>query len=583
MYHLSLKKRLWAALVLLVVICTLLTGAFSYYFAYRVTRENAIQLSQNTLNKSVQVMDESFKHIVVSASTIMISEPFKQMMQDVAVGDQEGYFKHLSALQVPFTQMKLTESSIDSILISTPIGDFYPTNTVRDQSMSFRDTDMYKLLQDRGPSVWVEAHRDPLFIGGSRVVTLLLEPYVESSPAEVYIVINIKEEMIKEIIYQNMTNQGIRFLLLNGQGEQAVAFNNRFSEEAERLSLLEQMTETAGYFPYGKGNAEQLVNYSDLRLVEDWKLISLQPMSDLLREITLIKWLIVLIIGACILLALPFSGLVSDRLLRPLYKLQSLMHKVEHNDVLDVRFDSRYQDEVTQVGQSFNRMITRLDELIQEVKVSEQEKRKSENKALQAQIDPHFLYNTLNTILWKSETAEHQDVRDMIMSLSRLFQLGLNNGQEMTTLEKELEHVRQYLSIQQKCYEGLFTYEIEVTDQTLLYLPMVKILLQPLVENSILHGFKDREKDGLIQITVSKEQGRLNLKVEDNGSGMDVTEISRCLNQENGGKTSYALSNIHNRLLLYYGPEASMQMHSIPDVLTSVSLVIPLAAGDEKK
>ncbi|MFD1904774.1 sensor histidine kinase [Paenibacillus rhizoplanae] len=121
------------------------------------------------------------------------------------------------------------------------------------------------------------------------------------------------------------------------------------------------------------------------------------------------------------------------------------MVEVEYND-LDVRFQSRYEDEVSAVGHKFNRMLDQIQVLIQEVRTSEQEKRKSEVKALQAQVDPHFLYNTLNTIFWKSENGEKSDVSEMIVALSLLFRLGLNNGNDITTLQQEVQHVRQYFA-----------------------------------------------------------------------------------------------------------------------------------------
>ncbi|MFD2876108.1 sensor histidine kinase [Paenibacillus rhizoplanae] len=144
----------------------------------------------------------------------------------------------------------------------------------------------------------------------------------------------------------------------------------------------------------------------------------------------------------------------------------------------------------------FNQMLEQIVVLIGEVTQAQTNKRSAEIKALSAQMDPHFLYNTLNTIYWKLNLKQVKQSQSMVMSLSRLFQLGLNKGQEITTLSKELEHVRMYLELQCSCYEGLFRYEIYVEDEALVTLPIPRILLQPLVENSILHGFRNRESGG---------------------------------------------------------------------------------------
>ncbi|MEI7025712.1 sensor histidine kinase [Paenibacillus sp. y28] len=587
-YRLSLKRRIWASFTLLTMISIAVTGTMSYYIASRVNERNAFQLSQNTLNKSVQVADERLKHIVVSSSVMMLSQAFKDMMQDVAGRKAGNYYLHLSALQVPFAQMKLSESSIESVLISTPIGDFYPTNSVRDTRVSFMDTDMFQAMDksNSGREHWVEAHEDRLFYGNNRVISLLMNPLSETYTSGVYLIINVKEEALREAIMQDLVGSSGQFLLLNAHGQSVTDMRSEYSYLLEDGSFVSKvLDQTNRYFEHTTGSDKLLVNSARLSLGEQWVLVSLQSKSALLSQMNLIKWFILIIMIGCILLALLLTNVFSAVLLRPLHKLQRLMKRVEQNS-LDVRFTSDFEDEVTQVGRQFNRMLEQIEALINDVKTSELQMRKAEVKALQAQINPHFLYNTLNTILWKSATAEHEDVRDMIVSLSMLFQLGLNNGQEITTLEKEIEHVRQYLMLQQKCYESLFDYEIIVTNNAVLSHPILKILLQPLVENCILHGFEHREEHGLIRVLVAQDEHHLYLSVEDNGSGMDTQAVYHRLEQEQEAdweqrpSKGYALSNVYNRLRFYYGPDSRMILESEPDVKTTVKLIIPLKQGE---
>ena len=135
----------------------------------------------------------------------------------------------------------------------------------------------------------------------------------------------------------------------------------------------------------------------------------------------------------------------------------------------------------------------------------------------------------------------------MITSLSLLFQLGLNGGNELTTLAMEIDHVRQYLIIQQKCYEDLFEYTIELEDESLLEEPILKIILQPLVENSILHGFQELEEAGTIKISITRTDTSLRLRVEDNGAGMDVQPVMADMRLEQAHQKSYALRNVYGR------------------------------------
>jgi two-component system sensor histidine kinase YesM len=315
----------------------------------------------------------------------------------------------------------------------------------------------------------------------------------------------------------------------------------------------------------------------------------MQSKDRLFRQVARIKWLTALIIASCIALAIVTSNVLSTLLLKPLHSLQQAMKQVGRNG-LGVRFQSKFRDEVSQVGYKFNSMLDEIGDLIRELKERENEKRRAEAKALQAQIDPHFLYNTLNTIVWKSEAGEAEETRRTIISLSRLFKLGLNQGQELTSLRSELEHAEHYLRIQSICYEDLFEYEIRA-DADLGHLPILKIVLQPLVENSILHGFKDCSSGGRIAVEVTSADGYLLLAVEDNGAGMDAGQLMASLNREQDGgyalqtaSKGYALTNVYNRIKLHYGEEADIRITSEPGVRTRVVLQLPLIGlkGDEQ-
>lgn len=475
--------------------------------------------------------------------------------------------------------MMLTEQSIDSVLVHTPIGDFYPTESKRNMSIDFDDTFIQTMIlnaQKQWATLWVSGHADELFSRGNTVISLVIKPLFEMQLPGVYVVVNIREDYLEELIQAHLQEGSLRQLVVDRSSQQAV-----FSSEASLLNdnsrLYEPIVDSSrGHFEYiTERNNPFLVNYVALGMNPDWVLIGYQSKSELLEPVRHMRWTILTIMGVCVVLALVMSSMLSELLLKPLSKLRNLMFKVEQNQ-LDVRFESVFEDEISQVGHKFNRMLEQIGELIEEVKVSEQAKRKSEIKALQAQIDPHFLYNTLNTIYWKSEMEEHQDVSGMIVSLSLLFRLGLNNGKEITTLRQELEHVSQYLKLQAMCYPDLFAYEIPVVDEKLLDIPVLKIILQPLVENSILHGFQELPHLGVVRIEAAAAEGMLILTVTDNGSGMDAALVEKMLNGADTKRISYALSNVGTRLSLYYGYKASMKLESEPGVKTSVKLIMPI-------
>lgn len=268
------------------------------------------------------------------------------------------------------------------------------------------------------------------------------------------------------------------------------------------------------------------------------------------------------------------SNKLTSVLLKPLFKLRRLMRRVEENQ-LSVVYESRYEDEIAQVGFQFNRMMSEIKTLITDVKAKEKDKRHAEIRALTAQMEPHFLYNTLNTIYCKSVMGENDDVNEMILSLSQMFQIGLSGGKDLIPLADELSHMRQYFAIQQRCYEGLFEYTVTVEEEALLSCLLPKIILQPVVENSIQHGFSDRTLGGRIDIRVGREQGLLHICITDNGRGLNAAQVKQGMARAPQSKKGYALFNIRHRLALYYGDKARMDVGGEPGKGSRTDLWIP--------
>ncbi|NMO97046.1 sensor histidine kinase [Paenibacillus lemnae] len=533
---------------------------------------NAVNLNRNVLHQSVKVLDQKLKQIIVASSTIMLNESYKETMRDIQAGNTSQYYVNFSLLQTSFSQTELIEQSIDSILISTPSGDFYPSR-LRRSGIPIQETLLYQRIKDDPESGWVETHHDKLFAGDKPVISFIMQPMMEFYIPDLFLVVNVKGDLLKESLKGGAPLDAGRLLLMDTSGRSVFEERQRPDWTSSDAFMDLMLSEERGSFEYETGDDRVLVSFERSTFAKDWILISYLSKTELLQPVQNIQWLVLMVMFICIGIALLLARYLSGLLLAPLLKLQKAMVRVEQED-LSARFESPFQDEIGYAGRRFNQMVERIEDLIGEVKDNEEEKRRAEIKALQAQIDPHFLYNTLNTIFWKCEMDEYEDVKEMVISLSSLFRLGLNGGQEMTTLGKELEHVTQYLRLQQQCYEGLFQYSVTVPPE-LLDMPILKILLQPLVENSILHGFRDIRKQGLIHIEVSEQDGFLIILVKDNGTGIDEDKLEDNINRspESGG---YALRNIMSRLELYYGSEAILSLHRTVNEETEARILIPV-------
>ncbi len=320
-----------------------------------------------------------------------------------------------------------------------------------------------------------------------------------------------------------------------------------------------------------------------------FKVVGVFPENETLRVVTEFRLYFLAILVLIMGLSLPGAQRISDTVVRPLEKLKELMSRAEKGD-LNVSFNPQYMDEIGQLGQRFDRMIHEIRNLIALVRVEQASKRRAELRVLQAQINPHFLYNTFDTIHWMLKKYQANDVIAVISRLTDLFRISLSGGRDIITLGEELRHVEAYLSIQQVRYEDLLAYSIDVPED-LYALHVSKLILQPLVENAIYHGIKNRETGGMIRIHGSVEKQMLVLEITDNGPGISperLTELQRRLEtmdlpgDASSGK-GYGLYNVHERIRLNFGAAYGISIESTEGEGCSVRVVCPvIAKGGEK-
>ncbi|MBU5671642.1 cache domain-containing sensor histidine kinase [Paenibacillus brevis] len=310
-----------------------------------------------------------------------------------------------------------------------------------------------------------------------------------------------------------------------------------------------------------------------------WRIVGTIPLSELLKVVTDLQTATVIVAMFTLLVAFIVSWFFTNSIVRPVDKLRSLMRKVEEGE-LYIRFPGKSKDEIGQLGNSFNKMVQEIENLINMVYLEQREKREAELKALQAQIKPHFLYNTLDTIQWMAQDRDAQDIVEMVIALTNLFRIGLSKGNEIIGLSKELEHVESYLVIQMARYENKLTYEMDVPAEIRGY-QVVKIILQPLVENAIYHGIKLKPGTGKILIRGRIKDNSLTLEVLDDGIGMTEEKLRQVREdlqhvRQSERNSGYGLFNVHERILLSYGPSYGISIDSTLGQGTVIVVRLPL-------
>lgn len=285
----------------------------------------------------------------------------------------------------------------------------------------------------------------------------------------------------------------------------------------------------------------------------------------------------IVIISLCIMaLCLLFATLIAREISRPVRRLTEAAEKVAAGDY-SATVHLTGTDELGVLGRSFNdmtaqirRSITALEEKNALLVETQEQKRTAEMRVLQAQINPHFLYNTLDSIYWYSLSDRQKDIGNVVQRLAKMLRIALSKGSEYIPVERELQHVANYLEIESTIYQGRFTYEVEA-DPAVMSCTVLKILLQPLAENSITHGFANMERGGHIRVRVGQDADDLVLSVTDNGCGFPQEERTDAHTSEYSG---FALKNLESRLQLHYGADARVLIHSIPTEKTTVTIKI---------
>ena len=383
------------------------------------------------------------------------------------------------------------------------------------------------------------------------------------------------EQICKDVSF--FDGQGYLYLI-DGNGEiiyhprQQLLYAGLKKEEAGRLACL------------GDGTyVEDTVIYSVQRVPNSpWRVVGVSYIDETVNESFWQMVRIAVATAALIFAAALAVGWVLSRLLsRPLQQLENAMEQFEQ-DADHFAFQSvRGTREVQNLSDSFGHMVGRIQRLMNTVREEEIILRKTELKALQAQINPHFLYNTLDSIAWMCERGKNADAVQMVHALARLFRISISRGHELIPIEKELQHAEAYLQIQKYRYKNQFTYHFTV-DEDCVHCLCNKITLQPIIENAIVHGLDLMVDDGHIEITVRPDGDDILLIVSDDGIGMAPEQVAALLQNEPSDRTGIGIKNVNDRLRIYFGPGYGLSIDSVPDEGTTVTIRMPQVPADRE-
>ena len=308
-----------------------------------------------------------------------------------------------------------------------------------------------------------------------------------------------------------------------------------------------------------------------------WKLVGVTPEQGFSLNHLKTRLFMVFVAAFFLFLLALINSYISSRITAPIQELEKSVNALEEG-ALDTEVYIGGSYEIQHLGRSIGDMAKRIQTLMDDIVAEHESKRKSEFDTLQSQINPHFLYNTLDIIVWMVENEQKQEAVKVVTALARFFRISLSRGKSIIPVKDELEHVRNYLMIQQMRFKNKFVYQIEAEPEVL-SLASLKLMLQPLVENAIYHGMEFMDGDGEIVVKAWRQEGNLRFTIADNGLGMTTEQAAGLLTGRTHGSSrrgsGIGVKNVNERIRLYFGEEYGLVIWSEPDEGTKVEICLP--------
>lgn len=551
---------------------------------YRLTVDAAEQNSQvyiqeimRQVNTNIQTYIDNMENISLLALTNKDVTYYISSNSFIGKNDIRPYEKRISDL---FQNILYSRNDIASIIVFG-----YNGRTVSDRRITALNPNIDPKQQSwyinaqkmNGKSIVSPPHIQNVISGEYRWVVSLSRELKSNdgiTPEGIFLV-DLNLSVIDKLCSQIYLGKKGYVFIVDGTGniiyhpQQQLLYSNLATEEIPQVLS----TASGQSFTADDTKGKRIYSVQDTGL--GWKIVGVTYSDDLIANKSSIQHSILLYALLGIGISIIISLLLSLHLTKPIKRLQQDMKQVELGN-FHIQTSLEEDNEINQLGQSFNVMVNEIKHLMDETVQNSEQKRKTELLLLHAQINPHFLYNTLDSIIWMAEQEKHEEVVDMTSALAKMFRASITRDQELVSIRVEIEHIRHYLFIQKMRYREQLDYVFDIPSDILPY-KTVKILLQPFIENAIYHGIRSKTTPGMIYISAWQEQDDVVFEVRDNGLGMTAER----LHQVNEGTVStnaqhgIGIGNVNERIQLYFGETYGMSIHSVLGEGTIVTIRVP--------
>lgn len=564
------RYLLTGSMILVSVLLLTLIGTTMLIFSKHYIEEEYKKSHDSYMMLFSDLLERQFEEIIEDARDLLENETYMYIMEDnQKTQNASKYYSAVQQLQLEHILLAIEDRNefIRGILSLSNSGKFrYVTKT----GVSTKVNEFYKegeLLNQEWLERAQEANGKEVILGWNvldeadennfSVVKQMNNP--STGKCAGYLVITVSKNVIQKTLGGHSgILENNRYFVVDSK---EISSNSRYLVYAKNLES-EQIE--AIMADYADNKEDTYIYGSHLEEHSEWEIISVIPKEDLDDETRTIRLYICLCLLVVLAICIPISGFLVARIDKPLLQLENaISHLAEGDYRPDISFDN---SEIGRVGQYLLNVSKNNLELRKKLLASELNEREAELLLLQAQINPHFLYNTLDALYFMAVIEEADDIAEMVKALSDVFKISLNKGDKMITIENELKKIEAYMKIQNLRYQNKFMLEIDV-DEDILQEKILTFLLQPIVENAVTHGLENKIGSGIVNIVGYREGEEVRITVYDNGIGIDDME-----RLENG----YGVKNIRERIRLFYGEEYDVLFESRPGGGTTVFFHFPV-------
>ncbi|MDD3204873.1 MAG: sensor histidine kinase [Lachnospiraceae bacterium] len=545
-------------LVIGMVLITLIGALFVFMSVYRDS------VTQNAVTNSEQAVTQVYNTV----------SNYTEDMDEIMIKIQESYQKPTAERADFLDALMHVRSDVVSITTYSQTGRLQEC-WANDYTLKDRPVENLSYIKDlvhSGERYYIsEPHVETLLVNYYPWVVTMARQIERSDGSDIWVAMDIRFSEIANYVDNVGIGQHGYCFIVDEDGsiiyhpQQQLIFSGLKKEDTSSIAKLEDGTITDGNVIY----SIKTLNNSAWRVVGisfvDEMITS--KIDEVLRSLAILLFMV--------LIVAVFSSLIlSYAISSPIHKLVLAMGEFEQNAIEFSHQSIHGTAEIHALSDSFGHMVVQIQGLMEQVKEEQVSLRKTELKALQAQINPHFLYNTLDAIGWLCEEERNRDAVEMVNALAKLFRISISKGHELITIEQELQHAESYLKIEKFRYKNQFVYSFDVDNTCLPYL-CNKITLQPIIENAIYHGLNRMVDEGEIKIVIKEDGDDVVFSVEDNGIGMTQEQCEELLGKEAKDRTGIGIKNVNDRIKIYFGEKYGLQITSELDEGTKVTIRMP--------